>query len=182
MYYHYIFYWGRDYSKYWFLKNSTSSHATILWYIRMLFTNSLGYFLPLFLLKTNIWIIRSWFGWFFYCKGCNGSTMTNKTKPRILCNGNGAISRLQTETGFVEDFRYSLYNWLKYIFCPIWNLLCENRNLKRNFENSHIQNLNGVLLIFKLPFPNGSYRNGVFRALWAICPILPLPYFSASSH
>ena len=26
---------------------------------------------------------------------------------------------------------------------------------------------NGVHLIFKLPFPNGSYRNGVCRALWA---------------
>ena len=30
--------------------------------------------------------------------------------PRMLCNGNGAISHLQTEMGFVEDFRYSLYN------------------------------------------------------------------------
>ena len=48
--------------------------------------------------------------------------------PRMLCNRNGAISHLQTEMGFVEDFRYSLYNWWKYIFCPIWNLLCENRN------------------------------------------------------
>ena len=25
-----------------------------------------------------------------------------------------------------------------------------------------------MLLIFKLPFPNGSYRNGVCRALWAL--------------
>ena len=30
--------------------------------------------------------------------------------PRMLCNGNGAISHLQTEMGFVEDFRYSLDN------------------------------------------------------------------------
>ena len=28
-----------------------------------------------------------------------------QTVPRILCNGNGAISHLQTEMGFVEDFR-----------------------------------------------------------------------------
>ena len=50
----------------------------------------------------------------------------------------------------------------KYIFCPIWNLLCENGNLKRNFsKKKHIQTPNGVLLIFKLPFPNGSYRNRV---------------------
>ena len=27
---------------------------------------------------------------------------------------------------------------------------------------------NGVLSIYKLPFPNGSYRNGVCRALWAV--------------
>ena len=30
--------------------------------------------------------------------------------PRMLCNRNGAISHLQTEMGFVEDFRYSLHN------------------------------------------------------------------------
>ena len=30
--------------------------------------------------------------------------------PRMLCNRNGAISQLQTEMGFVEDFRYSLQN------------------------------------------------------------------------
>ena len=34
-----------------------------------------------------------------------------RTVPRILCNGNGAIFHLQTETGFFEDFRCSLYNW-----------------------------------------------------------------------
>ena len=27
--------------------------------------------------------------------------------PRMFCNGNGAISHLQTKMGFVEDFRYS---------------------------------------------------------------------------
>ena len=32
------------------------------------------------------------------------------TLPRMLCNGNGAISHLQAEMEFVEDFRYSLYN------------------------------------------------------------------------
>ena len=31
------------------------------------------------------------------------------TLPRMLCNGNGAIFHLQTEMGFPEDFRYSLY-------------------------------------------------------------------------
>ena len=48
----------------------------------------------------------------------------------------------------------------------------ESFMLERIFEKkiskkSHIQTPNGVLLIFKLPFPNGSYLNGVCRALWA---------------
>ena len=30
-----------------------------------------------------------------------------------------------------------------------------------------------MLLIFKLPFPNGSYCNGVWRALWALCNQFP---------
>ena len=39
---------------------------------------------------------------------------------------------------------------------------------RKFFKKSPVQPPNGVLLIFKLPFPNGSYRNGVCRALWAI--------------
>ena len=39
---------------------------------------------------------------------------------------------------------------------------------KEIFQKNHIQTPNGVLLIFKLPFPNGSYCNGVCRALWAM--------------
>ena len=31
----------------------------------------------------------------------------SETMPRMLCNKNGAISHLQTEMGFGEDFRYS---------------------------------------------------------------------------
>ena len=37
-------------------------------------------------------------------------TCTMEIQPRMLCNGNGAISHLQTEMGFFEDFRYSLCN------------------------------------------------------------------------
>ena len=36
------------------------------------------------------------------------------------------------------------------------------------FKKSSIKHPNGVLLIFKLPFPNGSYRNRVCRALWVL--------------
>ena len=35
----------------------------------------------------------------------------NEYLPGMLCNGNGAISHLQTEMRIVEDFRYSFYNW-----------------------------------------------------------------------
>ena len=95
------------------------------------------------------------------------------TGPRILCNGNGVLPHLQmgvAVTGFVEDFRYSLHNLLKYIFCLIWNLLYENGNLKRIFtKKSYTTPLWGVpyfqTSISKWEF--GSYRNGVCRALWA---------------
>ena len=39
--------------------------------------------------------------------------------------------------------------------------------LKSIFQKNPIQSPNGVLPICKLLFPNGSYRNGVCRALWA---------------
>ena len=45
----------------------------------------------------------------------------------------------------------------------------ERKFEKKFFKKSHIQTPNGVLLIFKLPFPNGSYRNGVCRALLTYC-------------
>ena len=38
---------------------------------------------------------------------------------------------------------------------------------KETFQKNHLQIPNGVHLVFKLPFPNGSYRNGVCKALWA---------------
>ena len=47
------------------------------------------------------------------------------------------------------------------------SFMWEQKFEKKFFKKSHIQTPNGVLLIFKLPFPNGSYRNGVCRALWA---------------
>ena len=43
----------------------------------------------------------------------------------------------------------------------------ERKFEKKFFKKSHVQTPNGVLLIFKLPFPNGSCRNGVCRGLWA---------------
>ena len=57
---------------------------------------------------------------------------------------------------------------IKVHFLPhLESFMWERKFEKTFFKKSHIQNPNGVLLIFKLPFPNGSYRNGVCRALWA---------------
>ena len=42
---------------------------------------------------------------------CGLQNIEESTMPRMLCNGNGAISHLQTEMGSFKDFRYSLYNW-----------------------------------------------------------------------
>ena len=75
----------------------------------------------------------------------------------MLCNGNGAISHLQTEMGFVKDSCYSLSNWWKYIFCSIWNLLCENRNLKRIFLKKVPYNP----LMGCFPFANHHFQMGV---------------------
>ena len=44
----------------------------------------------------------------------------------------------------------------------------ERKFEKNFFKKSPMQPPNGALLIFKLPFLNGSYRNGVCRALWAL--------------
>ena len=77
--------------------------------------------------------------------------------PRMLCNGNGAFFHLQTEMGFFEDSCYSLYNWWKYIICPIWNLLCKNGNLMGNFSKKVIYKpLMGCSL-----FSNSLFQMGV---------------------
>ena len=55
----------------------------------------------------------------------------------MLSNSNGVRPQLQMGAvvmGFVEDFRCGLHYSKRYIFCPIWNLLCENGNLKTNFS------------------------------------------------
>ena len=58
---------------------------------------------------------------------------------------------------------------------------------KELFKKGPVQPPNGVLLIFKLPFQNESYCNGVCRALWAmsiskpnLCHILKPHHFHFS--
>ena len=61
-----------------------------------------------------------------------------------------------------------LVQLIKIHFLPhLESFMRERKFEKIFFKKSHLQTPNVVLLIFKLPFPNGSYRNGVCRALWA---------------
>ena len=80
-----------------------------------------------------------------------------------------------------------LVQLIKIHFLPhLESFMWERKFEKKFFKKSHIQTPNGVLLIFKLPFPNGSYWNGVCRALWAwtleniASQKVPCPYFLVS--
>ena len=53
------------------------------------------------------------------------------------------------------------------------SFMWERKFEKKFFKKSPVQPPNGVSFIFKLPFPNGSYRNMVCRALWALCLWFP---------
>ena len=61
---------------------------------------------------------------------------------------------------------------MKIDFLPhLESFMCKQKFESKFFIKNPIQSHNGVLPICKLPFPNGSYRNGVCRALWAIIEI-----------
>ena len=71
--------------------------------------------------------------------------------------------------GICWGFPLQLVQLIEIHFLPhLESFMWERKFEKKFFKKSHIQTPNGVLLIFKLPFPNGSYRNGVCRALWAL--------------
>ena len=60
-----------------------------------------------------------------------------------------------------------LVQLIKIHFLPhLESFMLERKFEKKFLKKSPIQHPNGVLPICKLPFPNGSYRNGVCRALW----------------
>ena len=76
--------------------------------------------------QLHVWFAKKWFQskiltstpftWIFQSSRLSVrlfvcACVSNTLLPRMLCNGNGAISHLQTEMGFVEDFSYGLYNW-----------------------------------------------------------------------
>ena len=57
---------------------------------------------------------------------------------------------------------------IKLLFLPhLESFMWEQKFEKKFFKKDPIQPPNGALLIFKLPFPNGSYFNRVCRALRA---------------
>ena len=62
-----------------------------------------------------------------------------------------------------------LVQLIKIHFLPhLESFMLEPKFERKFFKKSLIQQPNGVLLILKLPFPNGNYGIGVCRALWAL--------------
>ena len=59
--------------------------------------------------------------------------------------------------GFVEDVRYGFYNSYDYIFCPIWILLYENGNLKKEISKNILYNPS----MGCFPFANSRFQMGV---------------------
>ena len=95
-------------------------------------------------------------------------TLLYMFNPRMLCNGNGAISHLQTEMGFLRN-SITAYTIDKNTFSAhLEFFMWERKFEKKFFKKSPLQPPNGMLFIFKLPFPNGSHHNGVCRTLWAL--------------
>ena len=87
-------------------------------------------------------------------------TRLRLTEPRILCKGNRVSLHLEMGVavmGFIEDFHYGLHNSWKYIFCPIWNLLYEKGNFKKEISKNIL--CNPPMGCF--PFANSRFQMGV---------------------
>ena len=92
----------------------------------------------------------------------------NESKPRMLCNRNGAIShcklkwdlfRTSVTACTIDEDTFSAPFGTFYVTTEIW---------KEFFQKKSYTTLEWALPIFKLSFLNGSYSNGVCRALWAL--------------
>ena len=71
--------------------------------------------------------------------------------------------------GICRVLQLQLVQFIKIHFLPhLESFMCKRKFENRFFKKNPIQPPNGVLSICKLLFPNGSYRNGVSRALWAV--------------
>ena len=108
---------------------------------------------------------------------CTLSCPQAHTAKRTSEDTNLAQNALQPEWG---NFPFAIWNGIysglplqlvrliKIHFLPhLESFMWEQKFEKNFFKKSHIQTPNGVLLVFNLPFPNRSYRNGVCRGLWA---------------
>ena len=108
---------------------------------------------------------------------CTLSCPQAHTAKRTSEDTNLAQNALQPEWG---NFPFAIWNgicWglplqlvnlIKVHFLPhLESFILERKFEKINFKKHPIQPPNGVLSICKLLFPNGSYRNGVCRGLWA---------------
>ena len=102
-------------------------------------------------------------------------------------NRNIAQNPLQWEWGFASFANGSCRNgicwglplrlaqFIEIHFLPHLQSFMWKRKFEKTFlKKSLIQPPNGVLSISKPPFLNGSYRNGVWRALWAL-PSMAFP-------
>ena len=71
--------------------------------------------------------------------------------------------------GIIWGLRLEHLLFIKICFLPHFESFIWERKFEKRFIKEYpIHSPNGVLPICKLPFPNGSYRNGVCRGLWAI--------------
>ena len=65
--------------------------------------------------------------------------------------------------------------FMKIHFLPHFEyFMCKQKFQSQFLKKDQTQPSNGVLPTWKLQFPNGSYRNGICWALWAILLILKL--------
>ena len=88
--------------------------------------------------------------------------------PECSATGMGQFPICKLKWDF-QGLPLQLVQMIKMYFLPhLESIMWERKFEKKFFKKSLIHPPNGVLPICKLPFQNGSYRNGVCRALWAL--------------
>ena len=105
---------------------------------------------------------------------CKLSRPKKDTRTSLLNKAQNALQRewgnfpFANWNGICWGLLLQLVQLIKIHFLPhLESFMWEQKFEKNFFKKSPIQTPNGVFFIFKLPFPNGSYRNRVCRALWA---------------
>ena len=126
--------------------------------------------LVIYLISFKTWVQKAPFA----------STLMTRLATLLILDGFSCFSQkcLQREWGNFPCTNWNGICWgpplqlvqlIKIHFLPhLKSFMWEQKFEKNFFKKSPIQPPNGVLSICKLPFSNGSYRNGVCRALWAL--------------